>query len=85
MGMKKSYKKIAMASAFAMTVGLAGNAFAVVDMDTDTGAVSFATEIDVLAAGTTLTNAASILDANVSAGFSIGVGTSKYIRWAKII
>ena len=82
MGMKKSYKKLAVASAVAMVAGFAANAQAIVDMDNGTGSINFAIESTVLATGTAIdTTATTVLEADATFGFSIGDGTSKYVRY----
>ncbi len=82
MGMKKSYKKLAVASTIALAAGLAANAQATVDLDAGTGDFNFAQEIVVSASGTPITAAAGvIMDVEATVGFSIGAGTSKYVRY----
>jgi len=82
MGMRKSYNKLVVASTVAMIAGFAGNAQALVNMDLNTGSINFASEATVSAAGTQVnTGNTAILDAETTFGFSIGEGTSKYVRF----
>jgi hypothetical protein len=81
--MKKFYSKGAAAAAFLLVMGTGMNANAVVDMDENDGQVNFATQIEVDDTdGTALATGegSTVLDADVEAGFSIGDGTTKYLR-----
>lgn len=70
----KSLKKVALAAAVACVA--AGNAFAAVDLDAGTGAVTYAKELTV--AGTVFTTA---LDTTVKLGFGVSNGQTRYIRY----
>ncbi|MDC8833011.1 hypothetical protein [Alteromonas gilva] len=74
-------KKILAAS---IAVAFSSSAFAVVDIEADTGSVTFATEAytatDLNTDGNLpVTNASNILDVTFNTGFTIGNGTSKYV------
>ncbi|NVK55265.1 MAG: hypothetical protein HWE26_06595 [Alteromonadaceae bacterium] len=74
-------KKILAAS---IAVAFSSSAFAAVDIEADTGSVTFATEAytasDLNGDGNLkVTNAANILDVTFNTGFTIGNGTSKYV------
>lgn len=70
------FKKSLLASAIALTAFPA----LAVDLDADTGSVTFASEIST-ATATTLTNDTNALDVIVDAGFSISDGTARYMRF----
>lgn len=70
----KSLKKVALAAAVACVA--AGNAFAVVDLNAGTGAVTYAKELTV--AGTVFAGA---LNTTVALGFGVSNGQTRYIRY----
>lgn len=71
--------------AVAIAATLSSNAFAVVDIEADTGSVVFATELfdatDLDGDGNLpVTNAGNILDVTFQTGFTVAQGTSKYVK-----
>lgn len=81
--MKKQYAvKVALAAVAMGMVGFVGNAQAVVNLDAVGGATPalFASEITVVPAGTTLTNAATALDVTAKFGFGASAGATRYVR-----
>jgi hypothetical protein len=78
--MKKfSIKAVALAAG----VLAGGSAFAVVNLDTNTGVtgpVKFAKELNISGAGTALTNAGNALDIVADAGVAVAASTTRYVR-----
>lgn len=70
----KSLKKVALAAAVACVA--AGNAFAVVDLDAGTGAITYAKELTV--ANTAFVD---VLDTTVKLGFGVSNGQTRYVRY----
>ena len=83
MGIKKSYKKLAMASACALAVGWAVSAQALIKMtDAIEDGVTVATEIAVDGTnGTNIANTGNIFDVTSAIGFGQAIGATYYVRY----